>query len=445
MRAVFYIIIVLFLSHGTVFSQSKFKIQNSRKSDKIHFKLINNLIIVPVTINNVDLSFILDTGVGKTILFNYSNVSDSLKIKDTEIIYLRGLGDGESVQALKSKNNVIRIGDAVKFHYELFAVFNDKIDFTPRLGVPVHGIIGYDLLKDFVVEINYSRKFIRLTEPDQYKYKNCKKCERFNLEFYNNKPYINAQVNIDSKTIPVKLLIDSGGSDAIWLFEDKELGIKHSGEFFVDFLGHGLSGSVYGKRSKIDEFLLKSFILKNPNVAFPESSSILFAKQFKERNGSLAGSVLKRFNLIFDYQKAIVMFKKNSFFKHDFSYNKSGIELAHDGVRVIKEVNYKSNSNTGLVSEDTNQINNLILDPTYKLSLKPSYTIVELRENSPGDKAGLKRGDIVLSINGKSTHLYKLQNLMEKFYNKQGTKINLVIERQGKVFSVYFKLENVFQ
>lgn len=431
--------------HGAAFSQSKFLVQNSRKSDKIHFNLINNLIIVPVTINNVDLSFILDTGVGKTILFNYSGESDSLKIKDTEPIYLRGLGEGESVKALKSKNNVIRIGDAVKFQYELFAVFNDKIDFTPRLGVPVHGIIGYDLFKDLVVEINYSRKFIRLTEPQQYKYKKCKKCEQFNLEFYNNKPYINAQVSIDKTTIPVKLLIDSGGSDAIWLFEDDSLGIKQNGKFFIDFLGHGLSGSVYGKRSKIDEFLLKSFIFKNPNVAFPESSAILFAKQFKERNGSLAGSILKRFNLIFDYRKAIVTFKKNSFFKHEFSYNRSGIELAHDGVRLITEVDYKLSHDKGLVSNDSNQINKLILTPNYKFSLKPSYTIVEIRKNSPAARAGLELGDIVLSINGKSAHLYTLQNLMQKFYEREGTKVKLTIKRNERVFSVYFKLENVFQ
>ena len=391
------------------------------------------------------LNCLLDTGVSKTILFNYLSMSDSLKIKDTEAIYLRGLGEGESVEALMSKNNIIRLGDAVKFHHELFAVFNDKIDFTPRLGTPIHGIIGYDLFKDLIVEINYSRKIIRLTEPENYTYKNCKKCETLSLEFYNNKPYLNAHVKIDEKSIPVKLLIDSGGSDALWLFEDQELGIKHRNKFFNDFLGHGLSGSVYGKRSKIDEFSLNSFVFKNANVAFPDSTSISFAKRFKSRNGSLAGSILKRFNLIVDYRKAILVLKKNSFFKQEFSYNKSGIELAHDGVRVIKEVDYKMSHDKGLISEDTNKINKFILDPSYKLFLKPSYTIVELRENSPADKAGLELGDIVLSINGKSTHLFTLQNLMHKFYDKEGTRIKLTIERNEKVFSVYFKLEKVFQ
>ena len=50
-------ILILFLSFNSlVFSQDKFVVQNLKKSEKIHFKLINNLIIVPVEINDVKLS-----------------------------------------------------------------------------------------------------------------------------------------------------------------------------------------------------------------------------------------------------------------------------------------------------------------------------------------------------------------------------------------------------
>jgi len=48
--------------HLSPFSQSNFELQNG-KSDKIHFKLVNNLIVIPVSINGVSLSFLLDTGV----------------------------------------------------------------------------------------------------------------------------------------------------------------------------------------------------------------------------------------------------------------------------------------------------------------------------------------------------------------------------------------------
>ena len=440
------IFILLFCIYNLGFSQNKFVVQNKKQSDKVKFKLINNLIVLPIEINGVTLSFLLDTGVSKPIIFNFLNVSDTLKIKNTETIYLRGLGEGESVKALKSENNILKVGDAIKLNQDLYAVFDANLNFAPRLGVPVHGIIGYDLLKDLIVEVNYSNKYIRLTNPEKYRYKDCKKCETLNLEFYNKKPYINAKVEINKKEIPIKLLIDSGGSDALWLFEDDSLGIKSNDKFFNDFLGHGLSGSVFGKRSKIDVFSLKHFKLINANVAYPDSSSISFARNFKNRNGSLAGNILKRFNLVFDYSKATITIKKNSLFREDFSYNRSGIELAHEGIRLVKEIDNKvfKDDKGGLQNNQTINSNTIVIDTQYKLSLKPAFAIVELRKNSPADKAGLLIGDIILNINNKPTYNFSLQELTHKFYDDVGKRIRLRVDRNGVILNFSFVLEQPF-
>ena len=446
MKKVLCLVFVFFCLSNFSFSQSKFIVQNTKSSDKISFKFINNLIVIPVEVNGVELSFLLDTGVSKPIIFNFLNVSDTLKIKDTETIFLRGLGEGEPVEALKSRNNVFKIGDAVKLKQDLFAVYDANLNFAPRLGVPVHGILGFDLFKDLVVEINYSNKYIRLTDPSMFRYKDCKKCERFNLEFYNSKPYIRAKIKVDKEDIPVKLLIDSGGSDALWLFEDESLGIISKGKYFKDFLGHGLSGSVYGKRSIIKTFSLKSFVIKDANVAFPDSSSIVFAKKNKGRNGSLAGNILKRFNVIFDYQNALITLKKNVHFNEKFNYNKAGIELAHNGVRYVKEKDFSTYDSYRSLDRNNSSHNNgtrIVFNPTYKLSLVPEYAIVELREGSSADMAGLEVGDVILSINGKSTHTHSLQQLILMFYDDVGKKIKLKIERKGIILAYSFELEDV--
>ena len=432
---------------GVSYSQDNFSIQNRRKSDKIRFSLLHNVILIPVEINGVTLSFLLDTGVSKPIIFNFLNVSDTLKIKDTETIFLKGLGGDDSVETLKSANNIIRIGDAVKLRQDLYAVFNANLNFASKLGVPVHGIIGYDIFKDFVVEINYSKKYVKLTEPSAYKYKKCNKCETFNLEFNNYKPYINANLTINKKNIPVKLLIDSGGSDALWLFENDSLGILSTGKYFDDFLGHGLSGSVYGKRSKIESFSLKQFEFEQANVAFPDAESISTATQFKGRNGSVSGNILKRFNLIVDYNNNKITLKKNADFNTKFSYNRSGIELAHDGVRFVKEID-NSNLNDNRIGNKATASDNdarIVFDNAYKISLKPSYSIVELRKGSPAERAGLMIGDVILSINGKQSHHFSLQDLTQQFYDDIGKRIKLKISRYGTEKLYEFYLEDVFK
>ena len=102
------------------------------------------------------------------------------------------------------------------------------------------------------------------------------------------------------------MLIDTGGSDAIWLFEDNGKKIEVPPKHSEDFLDRGISGRVYGKRAKIETFEIAGYKLRRVNVAFPDSTSISFARRFKERNGSIAGNVLKRFNLVLDYQNSSI-------------------------------------------------------------------------------------------------------------------------------------------
>ncbi|MCB0461528.1 MAG: aspartyl protease family protein [Flavobacteriaceae bacterium] len=425
------------------FSQGKFVLQE-RDKDRINFKLINNLIVIPVEINGVELSFLLDTGVSKPIIFNFLNITEELKINQTEKLYLRGLGEGESVEALISRNNIFKIGNALSISQSLYAVFDPDLNFAPRLGVPIHGIIGYDFLKDFVVEINYASRYLKLYTPDKYKTKRCSSCEIFDIEFFNNKPYINAVVTMNNQEIPVTLLIDSGGSDALWLFHDEERGIDIPEKYFDDFLGRGLSGSVYGKRAKVDGFSLGKFKLDRVNVAFPDSTSISFARKFKERSGTISGEVLKRFNIIFDYPNRKISLKRNRNFSDPFYYNKSGISLEHDGVRVVKTVEQDRGISRFQSVNESVATSSLMSSGSYKYSLAPSFKIVELRIDSPAYRAGIEVGDVILNINNKHAHLYSLQQIIQMFFDEDGKRIRLLIDRKGVQKKFEFKLESMF-
>ena len=432
----------LFLVFVTVtsFAQGGFNLMNTN-SDKIKFQLINNLIVIPVEINGVKLSFLLDSGVSKPILFNIINLSDSLQINNVEMVYLRGLGSEGAIEALKSKSNIVKIGKAINVNQEVYVVFDESINFASRLGVPIHGIIGYDIFRDLIVDINYSSKSIKLHNPETFRYKKCKRCRTFDLTIRHNKPYVDGMVEVDSNKIPVKLLIDTGGSDALWLFEDEEKSIMPiDGKYFEDYLGKGLSGSVYGKRSKIKAFSLQDFKFDNVNVAFPDSSSMSTARNYKERSGSISGELLKRFNIIFDYGNEKITLKKNNHFKMPFHYNKSGIVLEQGGVRIVREDDYK------LFDRDDNSTRNStsVIQSSYHYAIKPAFTIVELRKGSPAEKAGLLLGDVIWSINNKDAANLKLQDINTLLSGDNGKLIRIKIDRNGMALNYEFKLEKLF-
>ncbi len=417
---------------------------NKDESERINFEFASNLIIIPVSINGVTLSFILDTGVSRPILFNLSE-RDSLDLKNTVTFYLHGLGGEGKLKALKSTHNAIKLGNALSTNKDLYVVFDKTINFTPRLGVLVHGIIGYDIFKDFVVEINYNSKFIRLHKPNSFKPKSSKKWRTVPIKIYRKKPYVDAKVVIDSNETIVKLLVDTGSSDALWLFENKLDGLTPKKDlFFIDYLGKGLSGSIYGKRSKTKSFELSDFKLSDVNVAFPDTTSINPARVYKERNGSLGGEILRRFNLFFDYSNEKIYLKKNSYYKELFTYNNSGIILEHNGNMFVKEqIRIPSSNNNGTKNKD----NAIHIDYSinYILALKPTYKIVEVRKSSNAYISGLREGDILISINGKPAYNFKLPHINKFFHGKTGKTIRLKIERNGESMLFRFKLDDAFK
>ncbi|WP_420572309.1 aspartyl protease family protein [Kordia sp.] len=450
MQAIKKHIIILFICIcGISQAQNGFRIITGKDKAAVSFKLINNLIVIPVEINGVEMSFLLDSGVNKPIMFSL-NPGDSLSIEQKERIHLRGLGSGEAIEAVKARSDFFNVGDIQKLNLELYIILDQDINMSTRLGIPIHGIIGYDVFKDFIVEINYNTERIKFHNPETYEYSNCRKCTDLPLTFRNNKPYIDVEVAIEEDKepdVPVKLLIDSGGSDALWLFEEAAKGITIPEKKFDDFLGRGLSGSIYGMRARVKKFNMGIFSFENAKVAFPDSTAIAYVKNFKERNGSIGGEILKRFRVIFDYGNQRIRLKKSKYFSDPFRYNMSGIELQHNGMRVIQEVKKRNNSihtNYGRAGNSTNLGEVSVVYEHYnKFSLVKAYEIAEIRKDSPAGLAGLKEGDIIVSINGRKVDRLSLSKVTGMLEGKENKKMRLKVLRGDLVLKFEFRLKEV--
>jgi len=214
-----------------------------------------------------------------------------------------------------------------------------------------------------------------------------------------------------------------------------------SDTYIDDFLGYGLSGSLYGKRSRVETLSIEQFDLDKSLVAFPEGSSIETLKRNSDRNGTIGGEVLRRFNLVFDYRNETLILKKNKNFKSDFVYNKSGIDLEQRGIRVVKDYYYNlDNGRLTFAKDVTEFVTTNDSKQGYRLDVKPAFQIMKLRDNSPAKKAGLELGDIVLKINNRDVKDYSLQEVIEKLNGKSGKKMKVLIDRNGRLYEYQFKL-----
>ena len=175
------------------FAQDKFRFYQDQESHTLSFKLINNLIVLPVEVNGNELNFLVDTGVGNSIMFNLS-VEDSLRLKNTEKVRLRGLGEGGYIDAIRSSDNYFKIGKVVNGNHMIYLIPGKEFELSSHMGININGIIGGDLFRDFVVDVNYTTKRIKFSKPESYIYKTCKNCQVFDLEFYREKPYINIAI-----------------------------------------------------------------------------------------------------------------------------------------------------------------------------------------------------------------------------------------------------------
>lgn len=424
-----------------LWSQPNFEFSKNKVSDKVNFKLVNNLILLPVKVNNVPLTFLLDTGASSSVIFSFEE-TDSITLKNSQIIQLRGLGKRAPVDALKSEGNTIQIGKATSTNQTIYVVFDGALSFSSRIGYPVHGIIGADFLKDFVVEIINSREQMRITLPKHYKKRRCRKCVETTLTFENRKPYVTANFSQDSIKMELNLLIDSGSGDGLWLFENSDERITIPEDAFEDYLGLGINGDIFGKRSKVDTFTIIDFQLENVNTSYPDIGFLDIINQNKTRHGSLGGEILKRFNWTIDYSNKSLILKRNKYFKDPFHYNMSGITLQQGGFTIVKERSgvtpdlYKLNQN------ETLNVFSLNLSSNFELKLKQLFKVAALRPNSPAALAGVRVGDEILEVNNKPAYQYALNELNELFYSKEGKVIRMKILRNGVEQKVKFELKD---
>ena len=391
-------------SMNALAQQIGFDFPPGQKKAFIPFERYNNLIVIPVTINNsITLDFILDTGVQYPILTE-KIFAEFMDLDYHNRIIVRSPGEQDSISAMVAQNVSIRLPGGVKSgaNQALLVLEEDYLQLKNNLGAEVYGIIGYDIFSRFVVEIDYDDNYIVLHEPK--KYKPNKRYKKVPMRVVNTKPYIEVGVQLDSANITnMQFMVDTGASHAL-LFDNPENDYIPQTSV-PSVIGRGLGGDINGYLGRVDHIQIKNYLFEKPLISFPVDGEYGNPLKRGSRNGTIGGEIITRFNVVFDYFNGILYLKKGKDFKNKFEHDMSGMNLALGGPRLDY---FKVNS---------------------------------VRDESPAFRAGLRKGDVIKTINGFTANDLKLTDVNSLLRFKEGKKINVRYTRNNEPLKTSFKLE----
>ncbi len=375
-----------------------FSISDGRQRADIPIQVVNNLIVVPVILNEtLPLKFIVDTGV-RTAILTQKAFSDILHLEYSRKYSISGAGGEKVIDAYVTNNVSLRLPGVEGRGHAMLVLEEDYLELRNYLGTDVHGILGYELFSRFIVQFDYQKKIMTLMTPN--KFRASRKFTAIPIRIQDTKPYLLAPISIDQgHTLNAKLLVDTGASHGLMLEPESDSRIRLPEKTVSGTIGRGLGGPITGKIGRIESIELGGRILRNVLVNFPDSDSYFVDSLYIERvdrNGTLGGEILSRFTVIVNFPQEKIYLKPNSEFNKDFYFNLSGV-----GVRAIG-------------------------------SSLTTFEVAEVRAASAGEKAGVKPGDKLVAINNLPTSEMKLQQINALFNSKPGRKLKLEVNRAGE-------------
>jgi len=375
---------------------------------KFPIEVYNNLVVVPMILNSqLPLKFILDTGVRTSILTERA-YSDILNLEYSRKYTIAGPGGEKLVDAYVTNNVSFDMPGVQGRGHAMLVLDQDYLELRNYLGTDVHGILGYELFSRFIIEVDYEHKTLTLMLPERFKEK--RKFQMLPIQIEDTKPYItvNLQMN-DSTSLSAKLLVDSGASHGIFLETSSSPKITVPSKNVVSIIGRGLGGVISGQIGKIKSLNLGRYEIPNVITNFPDPNSYLDTLKNSRtvfRNGSIGGEILSRFTVIYNFPGEKIYLKKNNNYKNSFYFNLSGLTIRAKGARL------------------------------------KNFEITDVREKSPSERADIKEGDRVITVNGISATDLDLNTINGFLNSKPGRKIHLQIERKGVKIKREFKLED---
>jgi predicted aspartyl protease len=381
-----------------------FYMQKGAKKIEIPFELQDNFIVVKVLFQGIfPLKFIIDTGAEHTILTK-KEITNLLRVTYEHERTIVGTDMKFPIKAYIARKMRLDL-ENLTLVKDILVLEEDYFKLDQFAGLEIHGIIGAEVFKGYILKIDYLNKILTIFDPSVFKASDHKNYEELPIEVNRSKPYLHTKAQISGDTtVSMKLLLDTGAGLALLLHTYSNPLIVMPPKVLRGSIGNGLGGEIEGYVGRIRSLDIGHSKLQSVISHFQELHAESDSNYILNRNGLIGGDLLHRFTVIFDFSKEKLYLKPNKFIKRLFEYDKSGIIPIASGATLSQ------------------------------------FIVYDVLPNTPGAEVDVQRGDEIIKIGWVPTQFLSLAIINDIFQGREGKKINITLKRNGVKIKKSFRL-----
>ena len=338
---------------------------------EVPFTLEGYLIVVEGKVNGVPARMILDTGAGAGLYTPKSAERLQLKVTGETMVG----GGGAKLIPAKLTSAKIELGNAVQENQ-----FGVILELPSGAKGEFDGIVGYPFLRNYVVEIDYTKKCVRFLSPKGFSPD--PKAQRLPMTLRMNIPEIPGRID----GVAGNLRVDTGYSGTLTFTAPtvtKNALEKKYPKRIETVLGKGVGGVTLGEVTRIGALELGD--IKIPGIVTGLSHDKSGALADPGTIALLGGEVLSRFTVTLDYLGGRFYLTKNADFDKPFVYSRAGF--------------------SGVFEDD-------------------GYRVMTVVPGGGAESSGIRKGEVILTLSGKVVKELGLTGSREIFRQEPGTRVS---------------------
>lgn len=344
--------------------------------------------------------FILDTGASTSLLDSAWAASRGIATEGK----MQAVGAGATGGVAFAKVSSITVagadGDGVEIAGQKLAVLALNRYVAPFFWRDAAGVLGYDFISRFVMEIDYDTGTVTLHDPKTFTYAG--KGTGVPITLAGSIPVVKAKIDGQYEG---QFRLDVGSGSTVDLHSPyvKKHGLREKLGRTIAVMGGGFGGTFTSHLGRMKSMEIGPYSWKDPLVILSGAETGGLASE--DFAGNIGNEVFERFRCTFDYEHRMLYLEPGKRFSKSDRFSRAGVQLARFDDRI---------------------------------------KAMQVLPGSAAEAAGIKEGDEVVTLDGKPILDFTQDSVTEMFENgAAGEKHALELKRDGKTRKVTLKLKEM--